>query len=84
MSKQAPCADCVYLSEQTKHGEFIGFSCRGDPNKPGRRWPISVALKPNRCGGKQAWRISAEEVRREAIRQSSGIKSKSTTIGEFA
>lgn len=58
--KESICADCVHLSQQRKHSEVIGLRCNGDES--GRKWAISVARKPERCGDGK-WKLSEHDLK---------------------
>jgi hypothetical protein len=48
------CFNCAHIKRQTKGGEFIGYSCCGDP-AGGRKWSLTTAEKVGRCGPKRIW-----------------------------
>lgn len=46
------CINCKYLQMRKRWGIVIEPTCRG---QSGKKWPISVAQKPERCGDKKVW-----------------------------
>jgi hypothetical protein len=46
------CVNCKHLKLRKRWGIVIEPACRA---QAGKKWPISVALKQERCGPRRAW-----------------------------
>ena len=51
--KKKECFSCQHFGQHRKQGEFLGYSCKGDPT--GKKWSLDAAGKDDRCGKKKIW-----------------------------